>query len=162
MHKIIEFIINLIIKKPILCLGASAFLFLICIPGAQFIKRDHSPEIWFRTDDPLITQLREFEAKFGNDESIIIALNDEKGIFNKKTLETLFLLTKELWLIPGVLRVDSLTNNSHSHSKNDELIIQPYFPDSLNEFQALGQEEIITIEKMAMNDDVVLDYLVDK
>lgn len=85
--------------------------------------------MWFRTTDPLIQTLDEFEFKFGNDESIVIAYYNERGIYNKESLEKIQFITEESWQISQVIRVESLTNHIITTGEDDTINSEPVFDE---------------------------------
>ena len=157
-QNLVSSIINSIIKHPLkymaTCLLISGFL----IPHLLKIESDFGVRIWFRTTDPLIKDLNELERKFGNDEKVILAFHSPNGIFKKDKIELLQKLTEELWQVPQILRVDSLTNYNYSISEGDDLITSPFF----DEYEELTDDYVNSRKVLAKNDKIILNQFVSK
>ena len=67
-------------------------------------------------------------------------------------------LTEEMWLVPEVIRVDSLANFNWVHAEGDELIVEPLLPDD----QPLTPEILAARKNVALTHETIPDYLVSK
>ena len=145
-----------VVNNPIkLILLSLAFIF-ISVPQLLHLQSDYGARVWFRTTDPLIKDLDELEQKFGNDERIIIAVHSEKGIFQKANIETVQRLTEKLWLVPSVVRVDSIANYSYSDNQENQLETLPFIDEEVE----LGEEYLKERKEIAKNDPVLNGNLV--
>lgn len=91
---------------------------------------DFAATSWFTDDDPEIILLKQFEKTFGSDESVILLFEiDEGSIFTPENINILHNLTEEMWLVPEVMRVESLTNYNWSYAEADNLITEPFLPE---------------------------------
>jgi predicted RND superfamily exporter protein len=89
-------------------------------------------EIWFEKDSEVIKNYTWFRQTFGNDERIIIAFKDEKGIFNEKALSTISHITNFLWETKNIVRADSITNYQYVHvdpEDEDNILIDDFIDD---------------------------------
>jgi uncharacterized protein len=91
----------------------------------MYFAEEYDVRIWFQETDPNIQTLNRFEAQFGNDEHLVIALHSKQGIFTEETIEILVDLTEEVWRIPQILRVDSVTNYNITRVDGDDITIEP-------------------------------------
>jgi len=93
-------------RKPALwiCIALAALL------GWQVVKLrvDNSLEIWFPDDDPALVHYQQFQKQFGNDEVLVIALQDDAGMINRNGLRRLQNATKKISAIKGIASVTSL------------------------------------------------------
>jgi uncharacterized protein len=103
----------------------------IFIPGLFRFEQSFDARMWFRTTDPLIQTLDEFEFKFGNDESIVIAYFNEDGIYSKDALEKIQFITDQAWQVSQVIRVESLTNHIITTGSDDNINSEPIFDEDI-------------------------------
>jgi uncharacterized protein len=155
---IINKLINSIINHPLKYITSCLIISIFLIPHVLKIESDFGVRIWFRTTDPLIKDLNELERKFGNDEKVILAIHTNKGIFQKDKIELLQKITEDLWLVPQVLRVDSLVNYNYSISEGDDLITTPFF----DEYEELTTDYISQRKALAQKDKIILNQFVSK
>ena len=112
-----------------------------------------SYRIWFDKDSHIMKNYDRFRSTFSGDDTFIVSFKDDKGIFNKKAIDTILALTTEFKKIDGVQRVDSLTNYQYITSMEDDLIVEDFFykADNLKEK-----------EKIALKDNLILNRLISK
>lgn len=106
---------------------------LLAIVGmAGFAGRvgfDTNYRIWFEADDPYLASYDRFIREFGNDDTFIVAFEDEQGIVSAPAIETVQRLTAELWRVKGVIRVDSLSNFQATRAVPDGIEVEDLFPE---------------------------------
>ncbi|MCP4914936.1 MAG: MMPL family transporter [Oligoflexia bacterium] len=151
--KFIDFVVN----KPKTSLIITAILVFAFLPGLASFQQKYDVRIWFRDTDPLIQKLDDFEKTFGNDESVIVTIKNEEGIFNPTTLKKVYNITEELWRVPQVLRVETLANYNYSYAIEDDINIEPFI-----DTDQLTQEEANKKREIALNHEVLPGYLVSK
>lgn len=147
-----------IIKKPVLFIILSIITAGILIPPVVNMKADFSYRIWFDEEDPLLKRFDAFERQFGNDESVAVMVYKKGGIFNKDSIEKIRNLTDQLWYVPKVIRVDSLTNHNYTQAVKDELMVDPFIPDDVE----LSQEFLDAKKNIAINDETMPMYLISQ
>ena len=103
-------VLDLISQKPKTMLIFSLFLSALTLPGLFLLKENFSYRVWYQSDDPLMMRYENFEKKFGNDAHLVLGVFNNSGLMNKQSLRLIESLTKELWNIKDIMRVDSLTN----------------------------------------------------
>lgn len=103
---------------------------LSALPFLGQLEFDFSVKSWLFEEDPHIQRLETFERLFGNDERLIVYVEFSEGqeLFTTNNLITLHEITEELWMIPYVIRVDSLSNAVWSYADGDELITESFLP----------------------------------
>ncbi|MDD0853446.1 MMPL family transporter [Halobacteriovorax sp. GB3] len=145
-------------RYPKTHLAIGLFLILMLSPFLFQIEFDFGAKVWFRQSDPYIVSLNEFEKNFGNDESLVVALQTESNIFNPKTLQLLNDVTEKMWEIPSVIRVESLTNYHWTQAEGDDIMTEPFIPlDTLDD-----REILLSREKQARDHDVISRMYVSK
>ncbi len=124
------------------------------------IQFDGSYRIWFGKDSDALVKFDNFRSVFGNDDSIIIILDLQEGIFNKKALSTIERLTDKLWETRFIARVDSLTNYQYIHKSqefSDEIIIESFIEGIEN----LTEAEIAQKKSIALQEDMLQGKLLN-
>ncbi len=141
----------------LLCLIFFAFM----VPGLQYFGEQYDVKIWFRETDSLLQNLNRFERQFGNDEKLIVAFKNPKGIFNEESLAYIEKMTESLWRLKDVVRVDSLSNFQQGEGVDDEIIIEPFLPEDWQKRPNLSQF-LKDKKAQALSHKVLPDYLVSK
>ncbi len=80
--------------------------------GLTKLRFDTTFRAWQPPGAPQLLAFDEMIAKFGNDDSLMLAFKDDKGVLTNHALGIIHRITEELWRIDAVKRVDSLTNFS--------------------------------------------------
>ncbi|MGK0367147.1 MAG: putative RND superfamily exporter protein [Thermoproteota archaeon] len=156
---------NKIIANPKKSIFAFVLLYLLAIPGLMQIEINFSARVWLAEDDQRILNLNKFERQFGNDESIDIYLVNENGVFNKETISMLHNVTEEMWTLPSVIRVESLTNYNWVESQSsgfageeDEIVIGPFIDVEIN----LDESYLKKLKEKAMATKDIKGYFISK
>ena len=114
-----EKIVQLIVNRPFLALGLGLIFFMACAAGGKNLAPDFSYRVWFNEEDPLIQEFDRFERRFGNDDRAMIIVHSPSGVFDQESTDLLLSLTEKAWLLPYVIRVDSLANFNWVHAEED-------------------------------------------
>ena len=144
-----------IVENPKKCILMTCLLIAILLPGLMHFKQKYDVRIWFRSSDPDILLLNEFEKKFGNDENLVVGIENPAGIFNSETIKLVSDLTDKIWQVHQVLRVDSLTNFNWTHAIGDEIIVEPLFSDEM----VLTNELLAQRKKVSLEHKMIPNYL---
>ena len=145
-----------IVERPKLSMLFVIVILAVLTPGIFKIKSMYSPRIWFGKDHVEIKKLNKFEKTFGNDQSITFGLYNPDGIFNKETLQAIASITEEIWKLPDIIRVESMTNYNFIESTDDEIIIDALLPEDFK----FTPQKILRLKEKTMKDEVVPDYYV--
>ena len=111
---------------------------------------------FFYADDPKLLAFEKFERQFGNDDSLIIVVHSPSGIFDKDSIELLSELTEGMWLLPDIIRVNSLTNFSWVHAEGDDILVEPLIPED----EPLTPELLEARRKIALDHETIPNYLI--
>lgn len=136
----------------------SLFLFLVTAPGILFITQDFSYRTWYSPEDPLLQKFDKFERYFGNDDTLIIGLYNPNGLYNPKSLRKLQKITDDVWKIPHIVRVDSLTNYDYVSVDGDEINVSPLANDS----KPIKEKDAQLIRKKVKNHDFLEGTYISK
>lgn len=143
------------IQRPWTSLLMSLLLLGLLIPGLGTMGADFTYRIWFNSDDPQLQRFESFERRFGSDDNVVVVVHSPSGIFDEDSVSLLHNLTAELWQVPGIIRVDSLTNYAWTHAVGDEIVVEPLLGDP----GELGLSEITKRGRVAVNHEVLPHYL---
>ncbi len=142
---------------------ASFFTSLIFIaalaPGLRLFSEKYDVRIWFRETDPLIKTLNSFERQFGNDESVVVVMHAPEGIFTPGPAQALREITEEMWKVPEVIRVESLSNYNYTYAIDDDIIVEPFF---LEPGEEMDQSYLNDRKEKALSHKVMPNYLVSE
>src|SRR6187402_213402 len=150
--------IGFIVGRP----GKSILLALLLIIAFGFglskLTTDFTYRAFFSEDNPLRIQVEDFEKAFSNDDSVVLMVRSESGIFDAKSAELIAQLTKEMWTVPDIVRVDSISNYRWVHAAEDEIVVEPLLPDAPPYTEALLHQR----KNIALNDEIIPDYLLSR
>ncbi|MCO4781458.1 MAG: MMPL family transporter [Candidatus Cloacimonetes bacterium] len=157
-NSFVEKMARFIVKNPGKVLLVGLMLIAVMLPGLKHLDQDFGYRIWFKAGDPDIERFDAFERRFGNDDNIVVVMRSPSGIFDKSSAETLIKLSEEMWHLPDVIRVDSLSNYNWTHAEEDDLMVEPMLPDDME----LTQELLDQRKHESLTDEVLPGYLVSK
>jgi predicted RND superfamily exporter protein len=124
--------------------------------GLITITSDFTYKIWYNPQDPLLALYYDFEDKFGNDDSVILAMSHPKSLLNNESLDIIQRITEDLNNIKGIVRVDSLTNFGFITSTEDEISIESFD----NSLTAEHLNQLIKQEPMLINNLISQDMTI--
>lgn len=113
-------------RVPVLLLAFAAIVALASF--AARVSFDTNYRIWFEQDDPYLASYDRFIREFGNDDMFVVAFEDEQGILRPPAIEAIQRVTEQLWQVPGVIRVDSLSNFQATRATEDGISVEELFP----------------------------------
>lgn len=145
-------------KFPKSCLTLSLLLLFVSAPGLMFFQSQNDVRIWFNKKDDKIKILNSFERRFGNDESLVIAVHHPEGLFTPARMQAVTQLGQGAWRLPQVIRVDSLVNFSLIQSLEDEISIEPFLENKTQ----WTQKELNAKKQTALNHKTLPGYLISK
>jgi predicted RND superfamily exporter protein len=149
MNKYIDFLD----KYKYAILISTTLIVLLFSFSLKNIAFEGSYRIWFDKNSQIMTSYDKFRSTFSGDDTFIVSFKDEKGIFNKKAIETIISLTNEFKKIAGVQKVDSLTNYQYISSEDDDIIVEDFFYEAKN---------LKLKEQIALKDKLILNQLISK
>ena len=156
--KVAKTFVNFIERRRLLSILLGLLILLLSLPGFLFLTVDFSYKGFFYDNDPMIKDFNSFEKQFGNDDSIVMAIHSPSGVFDKESLQLVQKLTEKAWLLPEVIRVDSLSNYNWVHAEGDDILIEPLIADG----EDFNESYINDRKKIALNHEVLPNYLISK
>ena len=125
MRKYVEFLEKF---RWFIAIGIPIIVFALAF-NLKNLQMDGSYRIWFAEDSKTLTDYDNFRSTFGNDDALVITFQDKDGIFNKKALQSVENITKALWKMKYIARVDSITNYQYVHSnpnEPDDIVVEDF------------------------------------
>ncbi len=115
--------------------------------GVQFITITNDYRSLFEDDNPQLLAFDALEDTFAASNIALIAVAPGTGsVFSREALGAIEELSEAAWGAPYSIRVDSLTNYSHSEGFEDDLIVRPLVVDALE----LSDDELAQVEAVAL------------
>ncbi|MCP4911909.1 MAG: MMPL family transporter [Oligoflexia bacterium] len=151
-----EKLVSFILKRSLLVVIVMMILLALSVLGMMKMGREYSHRIWFKQGDVYLQEFDEFQAVYGNDENIVIAYKNQKGILDDQSLAKIKKIENILWETPNVVRVDSLMNNSIITGANDEVNISP--------FEEVAKQNVLisSRKKILSSHPELQNYLINK
>lgn len=157
-----KFVLNYadkIIKFKWLVLIASLALVVLAASGAQNLRIDTNYRVFFSDDNPQLEAFENMQKIYTKDDNILFVIasrNDD--IFNTQTLDAIEKLTEESWQIPFSMRVDAITNFQHTHSEEDDLIVEDLVENALQK----SSEELKNAKVIALEEPFLIKRLISE
>jgi len=152
MRKYVEFLEKF---RWFIAIGIPIIVFALAF-NLKNLQMDGSYRIWFAEDSKTLTDYDNFRSTFGNDDALVITFQDKDGIFNKKALQSVENITKALWKMKYIARVDSITNYQYVHSnpnEPDDIVVE----DFIKNIDKATPEYLANRKEIAINDPLVVD-----
>lgn len=152
MRKYVEFLEKF---RWFIAIGIPIIVFALAF-NLKNLQMDGSYRIWFAEDSKTLTDYDNFRSTFGNDDALVITFQDKDGIFNKKALQSVDNITKALWKMKYIARVDSITNYQYVHSnpnEPDDIVVE----DFIKNIDKATPEYLANRKEIAINDPLVVD-----
>jgi hydrophobe/amphiphile efflux-3 (HAE3) family protein len=122
---------------------------LVMVGVSLFIpkmKKDTSYDAFLPKDDPILVFRNQVKESFGLKDPMVIAIVNEEGIFNKKTLALVHELSEKIKTIPGIDpdQITSLSTENNIVGTDEGLEVDPFFEiDELTDTKALDVKAAI-------------------
>lgn len=139
-----------------------ATLFVVMIAGYQLTKAriNDDMRMFFGADNPHLQALESYENTYVKNNFVILGIySKEDSIFTQNNLQALRELTEKSWLLPHVLRADSLSNfQSTSINEEGDLLVRPMYED----VSGLTAEDLQAIEQRVQSNPELAGRLVSE
>lgn len=148
--------VGFIAKRPWVAIAIGLLMLGAMLPGLGKLRADFTHTGFFYANDPKLLTFNAFERRFGNDDAMVLAVHSPSGVFDMETATLLRELTERMWRVPEIIRVDSLSNFNWVHAQDDDIMVEPLFPD------VLTPEVLVQRGKVALSHETLPGYLVSK
>ena len=142
--------IDIVLRRRWLVVGVALAVVLILASGAPAITVTNDYRILFSQDNPQLAAFDALGNTYASSNTALIAVAPREGsVFTRELLGAIEELTEAAWRTPHSIRVDSLTNHTHSEALGeDDLAVGPLVEDagSLSD-AALARVESIALEE---------------
>lgn len=128
-----EYWVQFLMKNPWRNLSLVLVFLIFSAIGLTQFHSNFTPRVWFKNDSQEIVNLDDFEKRFGSDQFVSIAISTKKDRINLKDIEQFKKITEAMWLLPDVMRVETISNYNDIRGLEDEVVIEPLFePENLD------------------------------
>jgi len=125
-------VVGLIAAHPWRAMALGLVMVLGLAPGLLRLQTDFTHTGFFNLDDPKLKKFEAFERRFGNDDTVVIAVHSPSGVYDTATIALLQWLTDQVWHVPEVIRAESITNFNWLHGADGEIVVEPFLPPALS------------------------------
>jgi predicted RND superfamily exporter protein len=147
-------VVGLIAAHPWRAMAIGLVLVLALAPGLLRLQTDFTHTGFFNVDDPKLQKFEAFEQRFGNDDTVVIAVQSPSGVYDADTIALVQWLTDQVWQVPEVIRAESITNYNWLHGADGEIVVEPFLPP------ALSPETLSERRRLEMEENILPRYMV--
>lgn len=169
-----------VVSSPVLSMGLGLLISVGFWSGFPNVTSNFTHTAFFYEDDPRLDRFNRFERQFGNDDAVMVVVYSPSGIFDVESAVLLHQLTADMWKIPEVIQVESISNFSWVHANGDDILVEPLFPEEeLDIYTSLLNDEsadraavadvkaklatmLVERRRIALEHELLPDYLVDR
>ncbi len=148
--------VGFIASKPWVAIALGLALVAGLAGGLRHLHADFTHKGFFWADDPKLLRLDAFERRFGNDDVVLLAVESPSGIFDLESATLIQEMTRKMWQVPEVIRVDSIANFNWVHGQGDDILVEPLLPATLTP-EILAQRK-----QVALSHESLPNYLVSR
>ena len=149
--------VEALLDRPWLVLAIAALVMLGFSGGAAFIGVTNDHRVLFDEHNPQLLAYEALESTYSESDTALVAVAPAEGtVFSPEALGLIESLTESAWQTPYSIRVDSLTNYSHSEAAGDDIVVGPLVEDA----QALDAGAVARVEEIALTTPETVGRLV--
>jgi len=146
MERFAEFVVNNRIKVAIVTMLLAFGVFA----GIPNLKLDTDGRVFMAADNPDKIRLDRFEQEFAKDDNLAIIIVPADGeVFTPRTLGAIGAMTEDLWNLPYVRLVNSITRFQNTYADGDMMVVEDLVPEP----------DMVTDEEAAAARAVALDRI---
>ena len=144
MDRLADFVVNNRIKVAIIVL----LMAFIVVAGISNLRLDTDGRVFMAHDNPDKILLDKFEQEFAKDDNLAIIIVPKGGdVFTPRTLGAIGKLTDDLWNLPYVRLVNSITRFQNTYADGDMLVVEDLVPEP----SLVAQEEASLAKSVALS-----------
>lgn len=126
--------------------------------GIKHTQFNGDYSVFFGKDNPQLKEFVELTATYTKIDNIVFAIEPKSGeVFTNDTLKAVKELTERSWLLPFVIRVDSITNFQYSYAEGDDLVVQDLVEGAGN----FSNQELERIREIALSEPFLNGQLIN-
>ena len=146
MERFADFVVNNRLKVAI----ATMLLVFGVFAGIPNLKLDTDGRVFMAADNPDKIRLDRFEQEFAKDDNLAIIIVPADGeVFTPRTLGAIGAMTEDLWNLPYVRLVNSITRFQNTYADGDMMVVEDLVPEP----------DMVTDEEAAAARAVALDRI---
>ncbi len=146
MERFANFVVNNRIKMAL----ATLLMAFVVFAGIPNLKLDTDGRVFMASDNPDKMLLDNFEQEFAKDDNLAIVIVPKDGeVFTPRTLGAIGAITEDLWNLPYVRLVNSITRFQNTYADGDMMVVGDLVPEP----------SIVTVEEAAAARAVALDRI---
>lgn len=137
------------------------FLALVMLPlsGLSLLQFSMDYRTFFGGENDYLEEYEKQQNTYSRNDSVLLAIEPLGGtVFDYELLKTLQRFTHLAWQVPGVTRVDSLTNFQDSFASSNEMVVRDLVSEEVDFSGAL----IKYIEKVSLEEPALVNRLVSE
>ncbi|MCG8025836.1 MAG: MMPL family transporter [Candidatus Thiodiazotropha endolucinida] len=149
-----ESFFRFVLNNRLLVIFLAVTISLLMGSGIQHLAFSNDYRMFFSEENPQLKAFEQLQNTYTKNDNVLFVIAPRDGkVFTRETLSAVAELTKESWLIPYSLRVDSITNFQHTHAEGDDLIVEDLVldPHSLNDEELAEKQRIATSDPLLVN-----------
>ena len=121
-----DFVVNNRIKVAI----ATMLMAFAVFAGIPNLKLDTDGRVFMAANNPDKVMLDKFEQEFAKDDNLAIIILPKDGeVFTPRTLSAIGALTDDLWNLPYVRLVNSITRFQNTYADGDMMVVEDLIPE---------------------------------
>ena len=151
---------DFVVRNRIYTAIAALVLAFAVFAGIPNLKLDTDGRVFMAADNPDKILLDKFEQEFAKDDNLAIIVVPKDGeVFTPRTLGAIGALTEDLWNLPYVRLVNSITRFQNTYADGDMMVVEDLVPEPsmVTEDEASAAREAaldrIEIQNSLINDD---------
>ena len=151
--RLADLVVNNRIRVAVLTLVAASIVFA----GIPNLKLDTDGRVFMAADNPDKIVLDNFEQEFAKDDNLAIIVKPADGnVFTPRTLGAIGELTEELWNLPYVRLVNSITRFQNTYADGDMMVVEDLVPDP----QTVTPEQATAARNTALDRIEIINSLI--
>ena len=146
MERFADFVVNNRIKMAL----ATLLMAFVVFAGIPNLKLDTDGRVFMASDNPDKILLDNFEQEFAKDDNLAIIIVPKDGeVFTPRTLGAIGAMTEDLWNLPYVRLVNSITRFQNTYADGDMMVVEDLVPEP----------SMVTVEEAAAARAAALDRI---
>jgi len=146
MDRFADFVVNNRIKMAL----ATLLMAFVVFAGIPNLKLDTDGRVFMASDNPDKILLDNFEQEFAKDDNLAIIIVPKDGeVFTPRTLGAIGAMTEDLWNLPYVRLVNSITRFQNTYADGDMMVVEDLVPEP----------SMVTVEEAAAARAAALDRI---
>ncbi|GGZ68429.1 efflux RND transporter permease subunit [Algibacter mikhailovii] len=143
--------------KTILVL--SGLLFIVSIAFLPKLRKDTRYDAFLPAKDSILVQRNQLKTSFGLKDPMVIAVVNENGIFNKKSLQIVHEISEQIKTIPGIDpdQIKSLSTENNIVGTDSGILVEPFY-----EIEELSNQRALEVSHSIDNFELYQGSLVSQ